>query len=180
MSACDDKTVRLWQRGQTEAALTITTKLHNLAEGDGPKKDKVTLHFNTCIPIGFWCEYIWDLQIYFSESSSFRNATQVSDIAHGPLVESLLFSQKILVHCIKGSVSLSNVVQIFYRFYWSLKYLFWSILSQMFKWTLLIPTLNKLGSFTGKCTVSKRSEECSVLLHGPLPDSHVLQHTVHV
>lgn len=41
VSACDDKTVRLWQRGQTEAVLTIATKLHNLAEGDGPKKDKV-------------------------------------------------------------------------------------------------------------------------------------------
>nr|XP_022329336.1 WD repeat-containing protein 27-like [Crassostrea virginica] len=45
VSACDDKTVRLWQRGQTEAALTITSKLHNLAEGDGPKKDKENAPF---------------------------------------------------------------------------------------------------------------------------------------
>ncbi|XP_065943143.1 WD repeat-containing protein 27 [Magallana gigas] len=45
VSACDDKTVRLWQRGQTEAVLTIATKLHNLAEGDGPKKDKENAQF---------------------------------------------------------------------------------------------------------------------------------------
>lgn len=45
VSACDDKTVRLWQRGQTEAVLTIATKLHNLAEGDGPKKDKENAPF---------------------------------------------------------------------------------------------------------------------------------------
>uniref|UniRef100_K1P8Z6 WD repeat-containing protein 27 n=1 Tax=Magallana gigas TaxID=29159 RepID=K1P8Z6_MAGGI len=45
VSACDDKTVRLWQRGQTEAVLTISTKLHNLAEGDGPKKDKENAPF---------------------------------------------------------------------------------------------------------------------------------------
>lgn len=64
VSACDDKTVRLWQRGQTEAALTITTKLHNLAEGDGPKKDKVMLHFTTCITIGLCCDYIYETYKY--------------------------------------------------------------------------------------------------------------------
>ncbi|XP_061172644.1 WD repeat-containing protein 27-like isoform X2 [Saccostrea echinata] len=45
VTACDDKTVRLWQRGQTEAVLTLATKLHNLADGDGQKKDKENAPF---------------------------------------------------------------------------------------------------------------------------------------
>lgn len=99
ISACDDKTVRLWQRGQTEAVLTIATKLHNLAEGDGPKKDKVQY----CYFLNKYTFFIFPetIKYYFKVMISFSGLT-----CHHKLL--LVYECLIILHNFAGECTISK------------------------------------------------------------------------